>query len=149
MKNISKMQWDCNTDFQKVFDLILERALEHKLTDDDMIKRIIVFSDMEFDECIDCRSDYDFTTDHDLIKQKFKDHGYTVPQIIYWNLRSSGSKPVEMDERGVAMVSGFSQSLLELFLDSGGNCSNADATSYDWMLKALDKPKYAKLCVVD
>jgi len=47
---VESMQWDMNTDFQKVFDLILKVAVESKLKPQDMIKRVFVFSDMEFDE---------------------------------------------------------------------------------------------------
>ncbi len=39
-----------NTNFQKVFDLILEVAVNGNLKEDRMIKRVFVFSDMEFDQ---------------------------------------------------------------------------------------------------
>ncbi|EOA33101.1 hypothetical protein CARUB_v10016439mg [Capsella rubella] len=45
---IRRMDWGMNTDFQKVFDRILELAVENNLTEDEMIKRLFVFSDMEF-----------------------------------------------------------------------------------------------------
>ncbi|XP_010419887.1 PREDICTED: uncharacterized protein LOC104705568 [Camelina sativa] len=47
---VRNMQWNMNTDFQKVFDLILRVAVERKLKPEDMIKRVFVFSDMEFDQ---------------------------------------------------------------------------------------------------
>lgn len=47
---VRRMDWGMNTDFQKVFDLILEVAVNGKLTEDQMIKRVFVFSDMEFDQ---------------------------------------------------------------------------------------------------
>lgn len=47
---VRKMDWGGNTDFQKVFDQILSVAVEGKLSEDQLIKRIFVFSDMEFDD---------------------------------------------------------------------------------------------------
>ncbi|XWS39114.1 hypothetical protein CRYUN_Cryun18bG0022400 [Craigia yunnanensis] len=47
---VRNMEWGRNTNFQKVFDQILSVAVEGKLSEDQLIKRIFVFSDMEFDE---------------------------------------------------------------------------------------------------
>src|ERR1044072_3645075 len=49
-KFVRTMDWGGNTDFQKVFDLILEVAVNGNLKEDQMIKRVFVFSDMEFDQ---------------------------------------------------------------------------------------------------
>ncbi|VVA21446.1 PREDICTED: LOW QUALITY PROTEIN [Prunus dulcis] len=47
---VRRMDWGMNTDFQKVFDLLLQVAVNGNLKPEHMIKRIFVFSDMEFDE---------------------------------------------------------------------------------------------------
>ncbi|GLJ48561.1 hypothetical protein SUGI_1024340 [Cryptomeria japonica] len=44
------MEWGMNTDFQKVFDVILSMACRCKLQPEKMIKQLFVFSDTEFDE---------------------------------------------------------------------------------------------------
>lgn len=49
INSIEQLHWEMNTNFQRVFDKILEVAVEGKLTEDEMIKRLFVFSDMEFD----------------------------------------------------------------------------------------------------
>jgi hypothetical protein len=42
--------------------------------------------------------------------------GYKLPQIIYWNVRADTPDfPVPSDETGVAMVSGFSPSILKVY----------------------------------
>ncbi|XLR43067.1 hypothetical protein HN51_027102 [Arachis hypogaea] len=46
---IRYMEWGMNTDFQKVLNQILEVAVNEKLKEDQMIERVFVFSDMEFD----------------------------------------------------------------------------------------------------
>ncbi|KAL4558896.1 hypothetical protein LXL04_037101 [Taraxacum kok-saghyz] len=106
-----------NTNFQKVFDRMLEVGVNGKLGEDEMVKRVFVFSDMEFD-----RASRDlWETDYEAIERKFRAHGYeTVPEIVFWNLRSSKSTPVTGDRKGVALLSGFSKNLLTLFLEEGG-----------------------------
>ncbi|KAI4344880.1 hypothetical protein L6164_012064 [Bauhinia variegata] len=63
---IREMEWGANTDFQKVFDRILEVAVEGNLTDDQMIKRVFVFSDMEFDQACSLTSRH-----NSMISSKF------------------------------------------------------------------------------
>eukprot|EP00954_Amorphochlora_amoebiformis_P003881 301288-Amorphochlora_amoeboformis.AAC.1 len=44
------MNWGMNTDFERVFDIILEIALRGNVDQDQMVKQLFVFSDMEFDQ---------------------------------------------------------------------------------------------------
>ncbi|PWA77813.1 hypothetical protein CTI12_AA220800 [Artemisia annua] len=114
---IENMGFGYNTNFQKVFDKMLEVAVSNKLSEDDMVKRVFVFSDMEFDEA----SSSPWETDYEAIQRKFKSHGYEkVPEIVFWNLRDSRSTPVTATQKGVALLSGFSKNLLTLFLEGGG-----------------------------
>ncbi|KAJ9709956.1 hypothetical protein PVL29_001439 [Vitis rotundifolia] len=139
---VREMNWGVNTDFQKVFDLILQVAVNGKLSQDAMIKRIIVFSDMEFDQA----SANSWETDYEAIKRKFRDSGYetAVPEIVFWNLRDSRATPVPGTEKGVALVSGFSKNLLTLFLENGG-VVNPEAV----MEAAISGEEYDKLIVMD
>lgn len=141
-KFIRCMPWGMNTDFQKVFDLILEVAVNGNLKEDEMIKRVFVFSDMEFDQA----SSNPWETDYQAITRKFAEKGYgsAVPQIVFWNLRDSRATPVPATQKGVALVSGFSKNLLTLFLDNDGDISPEDA-----MEAAIADPEYQKLVVVD
>lgn len=114
---IRNMDWGMNTNFQKVFDKMLEVAVTNKLSEDDMVKRVFVFSDMEFDQA----SSDPWETDYEAIQRKFMSHGYEkVPEIVFWNLRDSSSTPVTANQKGVALLSGFSKNLLTLFLEGGG-----------------------------
>ncbi|KAI3700617.1 hypothetical protein L2E82_45253 [Cichorium intybus] len=114
---IKNMSAGFNTNFQKVFDRMLEVGVNGKLTEDQMVKRVFVFSDMEFDQA----SDDPWETDYEAIERKFRDCGYeNVPEIVFWNLRDSLSTPVSGGRKGVALLSGFSKNLLTLFLEEGG-----------------------------
>ncbi|KAE9453038.1 hypothetical protein C3L33_15061, partial [Rhododendron williamsianum] len=152
---IRRMDWGANTDFQKVFDRILEVAVEGKLREDQMIKTLFVFSDMEFDQASGSSSynyygsGYHHTgsweTDYTAIQRKFKEKGYErVPEIVFWNLRNSDATPVPSKQEGVALVSGYSKNLMTLFLD-GEAIMSPEAV----MLKAISGEEYQKLVVLD
>ncbi|WJX56343.1 hypothetical protein P8452_42009 [Trifolium repens] len=137
-----KMDWGMNDDLQKVFDCILEVAVNGNLKEDQMIKRIFVFSDMEFDQA----SANSWETDYQAITRKFIEKGYgsVVPQIVFWNLRDSKATPVPATQKGVALVSGFSKNLLTLFLDNEGDISPVEV-----MEAAIAGLEYQKLVVLD
>ena len=67
-----------------------------------------------------------------------------VPQIVFWNLRDSSSKPVTSTQPGVAMVSGFSKNFLKIFLQNDG-VVNPEAI----MKEAIAGEEYQKLAVFD
>ncbi|XP_015973378.1 uncharacterized protein LOC107496589 [Arachis duranensis] len=139
---IREMKWGMNTDFQRVFDRILEVAVEGKLKEDQMIKRVFVFSDMEFDQA----SATPWETDYQAITRKYSEKGYgsAVPQIVFWNLRDSTATPVTATQQGVALVSGFSKNLMKLFMDNDG-----ELTPESSLEAAISGPKYQKLVVLD
>ncbi|KAH6798016.1 Uncharacterized conserved protein UCP015417 [Perilla frutescens var. hirtella] len=139
---VSEMDWGMNTDFQKVFDVLLEVAVKGKLKGEEMIKRLFVFSDMEFDEA----SLNPWETDYEAIVRKYTEKGYgeCVPEIVFWNLRDSRATPVPANQPGVALVSGFSKNLITLFLENGG-IVDPEAV----MEAAISGKIYEKLTVLD
>ncbi|XP_014519392.1 uncharacterized protein LOC106776448 [Vigna radiata var. radiata] len=139
---VMNMDAGWNTDFQKVFDLILEVAMSGNLKADQMIKRLFVFSDMEFDQA----STNPWETDYQAITRKFGEKGFgdVVPQMIFWNLRDSKATPVPATQKGVALLSGFSKNLLTLFLDKEG-----ELNSVETMEAAISGSEYQKLAVLD
>jgi len=129
--HLENSNWGFNTDFVAVFkNLILPRAVEHNLAPEDMVKRIFVFSDMQFDQA---DSSEDHATSFALVKKAFEDAGYQMPELVFWNLaggragllgKETGGdpvapKPVTADVEGVSLVSGYSQAMLKIFLDKG------------------------------
>ncbi|OVA17406.1 protein of unknown function DUF2828 [Macleaya cordata] len=140
---VKHMDWGGSTDFQKVFDQILQVAINGNLKEDQMIKRIFVFSDMEFDQA----SENDWETDYQAIQRKFRERGYmSVPEIVFWNLRNSMATPVVGEQKGVALVSGFSKNLLSLFLE-GGDINDIKPIAV--MERAIAGEEYNGLVVVD
>ena len=117
---LHQAHWHQSTAFYKVFDLILEVAKREKLAKEDMIQKLFVFSDMQFDEATSQNSFGE--TEHQHIQRKFDEAGYELPELVYWNLASREygiqptNKPVHSDVEGVSLVSGYSGMLLKYFL---------------------------------
>ncbi|OAX84546.1 hypothetical protein ACJ72_01091 [Emergomyces africanus] len=128
--DLQSSDWGYNTDFVKVFrQLILPLAVENKVPPEDMVKRVFVFSDMQFDEAQPKLSHFNpqepakapkWETHQQIVAKEFRDHGYEVPDLVYWNLAErSGAVPVTADMEGTALVSGQSQALMKVFLEGG------------------------------
>jgi hypothetical protein len=114
-----------NTDLRAVFvDLLLPLAVKNKIKPEDMIKRLFVFSDMQFDaSCNNQRrhkNAMSWETTYDFIEDAYTKAGYEVPQIVFWDLnaKTTGPKTVEVDSdrKGVAMMNGFSPALIKVFM---------------------------------
>jgi cation transport regulator ChaB len=117
---MSQAHWENNTDLNAVFTkLLLPLAVKHQVPKEDMIKRLFVFTDMQFDEDEGTRVDAaSWETNHDVIERAYKDAGYEMPEIVYWDLNASGQGTVEVhaERRGVAMMNGFSGAMLKVFM---------------------------------
>ncbi|KAI8689671.1 hypothetical protein NCS56_00230800 [Fusarium sp. Ph1] len=141
-RNMLSSQWGMNTNFVAVFeDLILPMAIKNNLKQEDMVKRVFVFSDMQFDAACgnesygwdeESKKPAQWTTSFERIKSKYQDAGYEMPELVFWNLAggragysgewgdTTAPKPVTAEEEGTCLVSGYSQGMLKVFLDGGG-----------------------------
>ena len=105
-----------NTDINKVFDLILNTAIKHHVPAENMVKNIIIISDMQFN-IFDAQNQISFTN---FIKEKYKKAGYEMPCLIYWNVNNR-TMPVAHalnDDNNVKIISGFSQSVFDTIIKS-------------------------------
>lgn len=121
VESIRKADWGYNTNFEKIADLIIDYGKNNNLENNLMPKKLVVLSDMQFDEAV--REDYDSDkTELELLyntfSNKFKKNNYDVPKMIYWNLNSDNSKsfPVSSKVKNTAIISGFSEQLLKIFM---------------------------------
>ena len=113
-----------NTDIEKTFDLLLDTAVRNHLRQDDLPGNILVISDMEFDGCTTCyemayeghgRFMSGMKTLFEEISDRFKAAGYVMPRLVFWNVNSrTGAVPMQENEAGVALVSGFSPSIASM-----------------------------------
>lgn len=134
MSQMNSSDWGMNTNLHAAFDEILRIAVKGKVADADMPKTLLILSDMQFDQCVS----YDDSA-HQMIKRKYEAAGYTLPNVVFWNLRATDNVPVKFDKRGTAMVSGFSPAVMK------GVLSGSDMTPYGIMLATVDTPRYSVL----
>jgi hypothetical protein len=132
-----------NTDLCKVFtNVLLPMAKKYNLKQEDMVKRLFIFTDMEFDACDNGMDSY--LTTHEFIRKQYQDAGYEVPELVWWNLCSNQAYltnkvmtvPVTKDDVGVSLLHGFSSAMVKTFLD--GDISEDDDNEEE---KEIDGPK--------
>lgn len=135
MNSIQRADWEGNTDIQAVFDLILNTAISNNTPADELPSTIYIISDMEFDFCVEGK------TNQQLIKTKYEQIGYKVPSIVFWQVdaRSGKNLPVQKNEQGVALVSGFSPVIFKFAVEN--------KTPEQVMLDTINSKRYAQIKV--
>ena len=133
---LESADWGMSTNLESVFDLILKKAKSAGLDASEMPQQVMILSDMQFNQAI---SDPSLTA-HNMIREKYEKAGYTMPEIVFWNLQSRDRNvPVRFDEAGTALISGFSPAILTSLLNGTG------ITPVMIMDETLNKPRYSKI----
>ncbi|KAK0736535.1 hypothetical protein B0T21DRAFT_411706 [Apiosordaria backusii] len=128
-KSMEMADWGGSTDFCAVFSrLILPMAIKNAVKPEDMVKRVFVFSDMHFNAAQ--YGENQWSSSFERIQNDFKEAGYEMPELVFWNLAGGQAggdnqydyapKPVAADQVGTALVSGYSQGMLKVFLGGAG-----------------------------
>lgn len=133
MQQMVKSEWGMSTDLVKAMMKILNVAVKGKVPQEDMPSMLLILSDMQFNACIE----HDDSA-MEMIARKFTSHGYEVPKVVFWNINSSDNVPVKHDESGVALVSGFSPSIVKAILAA----DTSEFTPEAIMLKAIMSDRY-------
>jgi hypothetical protein len=129
--------WDMNTDIQRVFDLILFQAKEHEVSIEDMPKTIFIISDMQFDQ-----AENNTHTNMEVVEQKYKESGYTIPRIVFWNVNGATTDcPISFHTEGHTLVSGFSPSLLQNIM----NCKSEQLSPTTIMNEVIQNERYDRI----
>jgi hypothetical protein len=110
-----------NTNIEAVFDLILKTAVRNRLSQYEMPERILIVSDMEFDQARGYgfwnRETRDDETLFANIASKYARAGYKLPRLVFWNVNSrTGTFPIQENENGVALISGYSVNVAEMVM---------------------------------
>ena len=111
IEQMSRSAWEMNTDLNKAIQKILDVAVDGKVPAEEMPKVLLILSDMQFDQC--ARFD---DSAMQMIARKYEDAGYQVPQVVFWNLNAADNVPVKFNKNGVALVSGFSPTIVKSIL---------------------------------
>jgi hypothetical protein len=138
---LAKHYNDCsNTNIEAVFDLILNTAIEHNLSQDEIPHNIIVISDMEFDYAVSGYGTIDKKL-FDILSDRYEAKGYKLPKLIFWNVNSrTDTIPVVENEMGVALVSGYSPMIVDMVM-------TGETDPYKILIDKLMSNRYAPIMI--
>ncbi len=124
-----------NTNIQAVFELVLNAAVANRVPQKELPETLYIISDMEFDAC----SRNADLSNFEYARSRYASHGYKLPNLVFWNVQSRNvQQPVTKDERGVALVSGYTPRLFTQVVTG--------KTPYQLMLEVLNGERYRALC---
>jgi len=125
-----------NTNIEAAFDMLLNTAIRNGCAQSDLPKSIVVVTDLEFDAA---RGYYgrgsDKKTLMENIAMKWREHGYQLPNLVFWNVQSRHDNVPMKVEDGITFCSGFSVTLFEQIMKG--------KTGYDLMMDKLNEERYS------
>lgn len=137
INSIDMHDWMNNTNLEAAFDLVLNIAIQNHVPQEDMPKSLIVISDMEIDFCT--RGDWTF---YYIMKKRFRDAGYEIPNIIFWNVDSRNDVfHADKTRTGVQLVSGQSTSVFKQIMECVG------MTPTEAMLRTINSERYEAITI--
>ena len=135
--SIDMNDWQNNTNLKAAFEHVLEIAVRNHVSADEMPKSLIVISDMEIDYC----GDKDWTF-YEKMAQKFRNYGYQIPNIVFWNVASRHDVfHADKTRTGVQLVSGMSTSVFRQVMQCVG------MNPVEAMEKVIGSDRYAAIAV--
>lgn len=148
-KRAQDADWGNNTNITAVFELLLNTAIKNHISYAEMPKTLYIFSDMEFDRCVSTDQADDLWWRKDTRKEintvieiqgkKWKQYGYELPRIIFWNLDARTNNIPALDG-AFSYVSGFSPVMISNIL--GGK------DGWDLCLEKLNSDRYSVITSV-
>ena len=109
--------------------------MNNDLPQSDLPAKLYIISDMEFDACVSGAKLSNFES----AKRKFARAGYTLPQLVFWNVASrSRQQPVTVNDRGVALVSGCSPRIFSMAMEG-------ELDPWAYMLSVIGSERYAPI----
>lgn len=100
-----------STDIEKVFHVILHKAIQNNLPQNEMPETVLIISDMQFNQGTSGTN-----TTHEVIEKMYAQSGYRAPHIVYWNVNGRSNYPITTNDYGAGLISGTSPSILKAVL---------------------------------
>lgn len=143
INSINKAHWDMNTNLKAAFKHVLDIAIKNKIPQEEMVKSLIIVSDMEIDYATTSWGQKkDSWSFYDDMKHMYKAHGYEIPNIVFWNVASRHDIfHADSDRQGVQLVSGQSASTFKQLIGAIG------MNPYETMMKVIDSERYSAITV--
>lgn len=142
---LNARMWGYNTDLEKVFTCLLKQAKAFNLKQEDMPTKLLLISDMQFDEV----TSYGWhnegfipfeKTNFEAIEEMYKAAGYERPGIVFWNVNgNAGNMPATLRDKNIAFISGYSPVIIESIMH--GDILNPMQV----MLATINSERYSKI----
>lgn len=134
VRQMERANWEMSTNLHAAFDEILRVSVQNNVAREDMPKVLLIMSDMQFN----CCTGYDDRAIQ-MIRRKYNDADYDMPAVVFWNINAADNVPVRFDEKGTALVSGFSPAIMKSVLAADLDGLTPEAV----MKKAVMSDRYA------
>ena len=136
LQHASNFNEVANTNIERVFDLVLQTAVDNHMQPEEMVKNILIISDMNFDNA--AAGDTSEALFVNLAK-RFKSFGYELPKLSFWNVNQRVvGVPVQMNKNGVTLVGGYSPAVLSMVMDGS-------ADPFVQLQKKLNSERYEQI----
>ena len=133
--------WGGSTDLNLACKEMLNFAKKNRVPQKDMPTRLIVISDMEINMATRHCSFNDPLHIEEL-KTMYEEAGYSVPQVIYWNVESRHNHfQTRSDVKGTMLASGSSPAVFKAVMAM----EDLEVTPLDAMLEVLNGERYAAI----
>lgn len=137
ISSIDMRDWMMNTDLEAAFRNVLKIAILNRVPAEEMPRALIVISDMEIDVC----GNREWTF-YEKMESLFRINGYTIPNIIFWNVNSRHDVyHADAKRRGVQLFSGQSASVFSTIMQS------INMTPVEAMEKVIGSGRYDAITI--
>lgn len=137
LSGINMNDWEMNTNLKAAFEHVLDIAVKNHVPQEEMPKSLIVISDMEIDRC--GNKEWTF---YEKMSQRFRKHGYQIPNVIFWNVSSRNDIfHADKNRMGVQLVSGQSAAVFRQVMQ------NVGLNPVEAMEKVINSERYSAITV--
>lgn len=127
-------EWGTSTNLMAVFDRVLDTAVKHEIAQEEMPSAIYIVSDMQFNQACPRFSSLE------KIREKYRNAGYEIPALVFWNVKASLGFPALDTDKGVVLCSGYSTSIFSNILDLNKN-------PHESMMDVLNSDRYKPIAI--
>ena len=159
LANINRTHWGNSTNLESAFMQILGIAINNHVPADEMVKAIVIISDMEINGVIShgsgavigydwldrpfysCQRDNSWSFYYTM-EERFRKAGYKIPGVVFWTVESRHDIfHADADRKGVMLCSGQSPSTFKNVVGA------IEKTPVEMMLDVLNDERYSKITV--
>lgn len=120
-----------STNLAAAFDAILKAAVDSKCSQEEMPAVLYIISDMQFNCCSPSETNFESA------QRKFKEAGYELPHVVFWNVNARQESPATMYDDKVTLISGSNQSAFKYAVEH--------KSPVELMHEVLNGPRYEQI----